>query len=460
MEIVDQKINIEQKAQELISLIKTRFITEDGLLARNYPVKNRTLFDNFDDIVPFFIFFKETDFLLSQIRILKEKNESMLSLCCEDGVLITRNIDEWFGGLYALWKETGDTATYDLLTESVEFVLKQLVKDGFLSAAFYRDRGSCAAFYESWSSGLLEAFCEMREDFPSAFEEAQKVLRSWIQNDYFQRHNLFPYRIYSQPFTDFIQRKFLSGLFPLRKSSKPLLVAGRGTKHIPKGLVKQMIFYGTNGLYSQLMKSNSTCAFALLEFYRVTKENFWLENLIKWIDSATKNFCQNGKVYMEFVPRSRNKREAGVVPAFILVDVLCDAVFFAEHAISNRKNELFSVAKEIIDYQLQNRLKNGLIPCYDDGDFAHIDDQIDFGVSMRRYGELSGQDRYKAASIELTSKAIEQHYSCDGYFTYSGRKPSNVIDPKYNALLLKGFINLMTVNESIYPEHYGLFKDR
>ena len=41
--------DIHDKTTELIDIIKTRFITSNGLLARNYPIKERTLFDNFDD---------------------------------------------------------------------------------------------------------------------------------------------------------------------------------------------------------------------------------------------------------------------------------------------------------------------------------------------------------------------------------------------------------------------------
>ena len=460
MEIAEHNLDVKQKAQELVSLIKTRFVTEDGLLARSYPASKRTLFDNFDDIVPFFIFFDEADFLLSQIEIIRKKDKSMLDLCCEDKVLITRNIDEWFGGLYSLWKATGDKNTYELLKQSIDFVLEYMMKDGFLSAAYYRNHAKTAPFYESWSSGLLETFCEMRDDFPEAFSRAKRVIENWIQSDYFRRYHLFPYRVYLSPVTNVIQEKVLAKSFPLRRSGKSLSITGRGMKQIHKGILKKIIFYATNGLYSQLMKSNSTCAFAILEFYKTTGEKIWLESLIKWIESAIKSFCENGKVYMEFVPKTGTKRDAGVVPAFILADVLCDTVYFAGQAIPDKREKFLSIAKEIIDYHWRNRLENGLIPCNDGGDFAHIDHQVDFGLTLRRYAQLGPDDEYKKKSIELTQTVIARHYSSNGYFTYSGNKPGETIDPKYNALLLKGFINLVTIDKPLYPKYYGLFKDR
>ena len=461
MEVSSCDLDVNQKARDLINLIKTRFITANGLLARNFPVTNRTLFTDFDDIAPFFIFFGEIDFLLSQVRIIQEKKESFFSLCSENGVLVTRYIDEWFGGLYALWKETGDQITYNLLKESVEFILEHLMKDGFLSAAFYRKNGKAATFYESWSAGLLETFCEMRDQFPVAFEQAQKVLRSWVQDRYFNTYSLFPYRVYSSPIKKAIQEKILSRYFPACRNSKPPAIISGGKICLAKNILKQFRFLATNnGLYSQLMKSNSTCAFTLLEFYKATEDKFWLESLLRWIASATENFCDNGKVYMEFVPKSRARRNAGIAPAFILADVLCDTIYFTENYTTEYKDKFMSAIKEIVDYAWQSRLENGLVPRYDGGDFAHIDSQVDFAVSLRRYAELSGEESYKAKSMELTKRVIELHYSPNGYFTYSGNVAKNVIDPKYNALLLKGFVNLITINEPLYPNYYSLFKDR
>jgi hypothetical protein len=460
MEIAQSSLDIRRKAEELINIIKTRFITAEGLLARNYPVRNRTLFDNFDDIVPFFIFFNETDFLLEQVRTIRRKKEPLISLCSENGVLITRNIDEWFGGLYTLWEETKDQNTYDLLKESVEFVLEYLMNDSFLSAAFYPRSKTTAGYYECWSSGLLETFCEMRSQFPVAFERAQTVLRSWVESDYFKRYSLFPYRVYSSPTLGTIQKKFVSCFLPLRRCSKPVSIIGNGRSNIAKNIVKWFIFYITNGLYSQMMKSNSTCAFTLLEFYEATGDEFWRDSLLKWISAAMKSFCESGRVYMEFVPRTDVRRDAGITPAFIFADILCDTVYFVDDYRPLCKEELLSFVKKILDYSWERRLSNGMVPYTDGGRFAHIDSQIDFAVSLRRYSQLSGERLYKNKSVDLTKRAIQQHYSPGGYFTYSGKVVNNVIDPKYNALLLKGFANLITIEKPLYPEYYSIFKDR
>lgn len=450
----------ESKALELIEIIKTRFMTREGLLARNYPVQKRTLFDNFDDIAPFFIYFNETDFLLNQINTIRANKESLWSLCNENGVLITRNIDEWFGGLYALWKETGDKPVFELLEDSLQFVLKNLIHNDFLSAAYYLKTRAYVPYYESWSAGLLETFCEMGSDFSSAFENAERILKGWIQSDYFKKYSLFPYRTYINNFTNHFHEYFLSYLPPLLSYSKPPPLLSNNPKKVVKTIAKQAIFRWTSGYYSQLMKSNSTCAFALLEFYNKTGDEVWLESLTAWIEAALDCFTDNGTTYMEYIPKTGLKRKPSVTPAFILVDLICDVLFFAKDELREKRNEWLAGAKSIVDFQWKNRIENGLIPYEDKGRYAHLDTQVDFAVTLRRYAEISGTPAYREKALELMNKTIKYHYSPEGYFTYSGDVPFKVIDPKYNALFLKGLVNMMTINESMYPRLHALFKDR
>jgi hypothetical protein len=447
-------INVKNKAYELIDNIKSKFITQSGLLARNYPVSNRTIFDNFDDIVPFFLYFGEEEFLLSQVRIIKKNNENILTLCAQQGTLVTRSIDEWFGGFYALWKKTGDQDTFRIISDSVRFVQDKLIDGDFLSAGYYISKKVRVPYYESWSSGILETFCEMREDFPDMFETSQKIMKKWLNDQYFQRYGLFPYRTHLSSFKQIIHKNVLSRLLPQR-NSKPPSIDGRNFSDILKNPVKKFRFELTNGWYSQLMKSNSTCAFCLLEFYLATGNKFWLQNLARWIESVICNFCDEGKVYSEFFPEIGVKRDPAVTPAFIFADVICDVVAY----LPEFKTFLPKV-KEILDYHWKLRLENGLIPYHDGDNYAHIDSQVDFGVSLRRYAELTGENGYLNKSSDLTMLMLQQHYSSEGFFTFSGKIENNIIDPKYNALVLKGMINLLTIDQSIYPDNYSLFKDR
>ena len=133
--MIEKKI-IKEKAKFIINTIKNKFITEEGLLSRNFPPTNRTLFDNFDDIVPFFIYFNEEQFLINQIKIINKNNYNLLTLCTENELIITRNIDEWFGGLYTLFEKNKNNDVNILLNDSINFVKKNIIKNNNLYAAF------------------------------------------------------------------------------------------------------------------------------------------------------------------------------------------------------------------------------------------------------------------------------------------------------------------------------------
>ena len=471
---------IRQRVSELIALIRNNFLNPEGLVARDYPPGQRTLFDHFDDWAPFFLYFGEEDFLRSQLALVSERGENLVSCCSEDGVLVTRNVDEWFGGLYAVWKATGDRNAWALLRASVNFALEKLIHGKFLTAAYYVESGRRVPYYECWSAGLLEALCEMRQEFPAAFEAAQRILRAWIQDEYFERYHLFPYRMYLSMSSRLMQRWLVSRI-PIPASQRPskrlplqpLSLRGilkqlrrqvcgdkppRGhrTSALAEEICREVYLRCLNGYYSQLTKSNSACAFALLEFYLATGEELYLHALDSWLEAALGGFCEGGKVYLQLYPASNfRKREPGAAQALILVDLICDASFYLP---AFRK--WLPRAKEILDYYLEDRMDNGLIPYHVGGEYAHLDSQVDFAISLRRYGELNQNAHYLELSANLVQKALQQHYTPDGYLTYSGKVGKNVIDPKYNALLLKGMIHLLTLHQPLYPDLVDLFKDR
>jgi len=443
------------RARELINIIKTRFVRPDGLLSRSYPPSQRTIFDNFDDIAPFLIYFGETGFLVEQMGILAKNNESTLSLVARDGVLRARDLDEWLGGLYAVYKATGDNTCHRLLSDAVTFVLDNMIEDDFLSAVYLVDHGKAVSYYEPWSAGLLEVFCEMREDFPMAFDVSLAIMKRWINDDYFASYGLFPYLMPRSSIRKLLKKSLFRNSVPAGiYATEPAIPSKLGLKSMAVYMVERFRFETYSCWYSFLMKSNSTPAFCLLELYLATSDNFWRDALYRWINSATRAFYDSGKVYMEYHPANGAKKDPSVVPAFILADIICDA-----SALAGVTGHLDTV-EDILDYQLGRRAEPGLIPMNESSQTAHMDHQIDFAISLRRYGQLSGDESYSEKSIRLTKTVLEKHYSPEGYFTYSGKQASAVIDPKYNALALKGMINLLTHDSPIYPGLRDIFKDR
>jgi len=456
MKIISYEPNYEcrnlysEKAYELINIIKQRFVNNDGYIARSFPPTSRTLLDNLDDIVPFFLYFGEADFLLEQVHKVQKKGDGLISLCSSHGMLRTRQIDEWFGGLYAIWKATRDASAFDLLSESVKFVHENLIYKNNLSGAYNLCTGKSSPYYESWSSGLLEVFAEMRDDFPDLFDTSMMIMRNWIRDEYFAAYGLFPYRVFSHSLLNAYQ-KLIASKWIESSNSQETSTGGRITR-----LSRHFRFQLHNGWYSQLMKSNSTSAFALLEFYRSTKDEFWKQSLIRWCENALQSFVVDGLVYSEYYPMLKKATSPSISPAFILVDVICDGSWWIPEMC-----KYLPVAKSILDTYWQKRLPDGVLS-YNFKRYAHIDSQVDFSVSLRKFAEVSGDVEYLHRAKELMDLALNLFYSPNGYWTYFGDlSESNLIDPKYNALFLKGLINVMTIEQNSYNNTlHGLFKDR
>ena len=444
--------DILAKARTLIGIIKGRFICPSGFISGNWPPGDRTLFDHFDDIVPFFLYFGEVEFLLSQVSLVAERHETLPSLLAYDGVLEARYLDEWLGGLYALWQQTRDQTVKKMLDDSVAFILLHFMcDDGKLFAAIRTTDGRPMHYWEPWSAGLLEVFGEMRTDYPEAYEKARRILQNWIRHGYVKDHGIFPYRVFDSPVRSSFQRTVLSRIHRHSFEGEP-----RGFGNLsPGGWLRWVDWYARNGWYSFLMKSNSTPAFTLLHYYLIDREKEWLSALESWMEAALDHFREGGTVFQEWFPSGDVRRNPSEVAAFILCDVICDSAYWIPMFRSR-----LPIVKEILDTQLSILCPNGLVPHCAQPCRAHIDAQVDLSVTMRRYAELAGESVYLERAGSLMRTALAEHESPAGYRTFSGSAASSVVAPKYNALVLKGMINLLTMDRSLYPELHSLFKDR
>jgi hypothetical protein len=444
--------DIQGRAGALAEIVKSRFLTPAGLLARHFPPGDRTLFDNFDDLAPFFLYLGEEAFLVDQIARVARRGETTASLLAHEGRIESRHLDEWVGGLYAVWRTTRAPVVKGVLDEALAFVRRHLLTgDGRLPAAVRLADGRRAPYWEPWSAGLLEVCAEMREDVPDLFDRARDALRGWVRHAYFAAHGLFPYRIFESPVRDALQRR----VFARRRSHSYEGEPPRCPPWSPGGWRRRAEWAVRNGWYSFLMKSNSTPAFTLLTFFEADGDRTWAGALDAWIAAAMSRFVEEGTVFQEWYPAGGVRRQPSEVSAFILCDVLCDAAAVRPAAAARRP-----AVKRILDAQWAARNADGLIPYHARPPLAHLDSQVDWSVTMRRYAERSGEVVYRDRARELMTAALAAHDSPDGYRTYSGPGAPGTIDPKYNALALKGLINLMTLEQPLYPGLHGLFKDR
>jgi uncharacterized protein YyaL (SSP411 family) len=210
------------------------------------------------------------------------------------------------------------------------------------------------------------------------------------------------------------------------------------------------------------MKSNTTPIFLSIGLYTRTQDPKWRHRIERWFKAVQSLLtCPDG-VRAAY----RNGDDGGpatLVASFISIDAACDTYWFV-----NRDPNLLEFAERVARSCLAWRWDNGLVPMSPAADRDHLDGQIDFAIALRRIGELKQDEEFLDASTALLEAALTLHETPAGYCTHVRRDgsvvelPRNTIDPKYNALVLKGLVSLATLDQDIYgsPDLQDLFKDR
>ncbi|MFX0142095.1 MAG: hypothetical protein ACFFDN_51130, partial [Candidatus Hodarchaeota archaeon] len=152
--------NLENKAREIISNFKKYYLNQFGLISIKFPPNDRTIFNHFDDIAPFFTYFNEIDFLVDQILKLKDIL-SFEEILRKKNLIFSYEIDEFFGGLYYIWKETKNREIKEFLDNCIIQLNNIFIKRNNLCGTYDVLRKRCSNHYYFWSSGLLETFLEM-----------------------------------------------------------------------------------------------------------------------------------------------------------------------------------------------------------------------------------------------------------------------------------------------------------
>ena len=454
----------------LVPLIKANFVNEDGLLSRTYPPSTRTIFDNFDDVVPFLLHFGEADFLLDQTRRLDEHSfEKLLPI---GNILYAYKIDEYLGGLNAIYRATGDKHTKRLLIDASHKCLHYFFGSNDHFAEFYDFRTETASpHFSPWSAGLLETFLEITDIVPELDGVTERVMRRWLSHTYTQNTGLFPFRASFKVGAEMLST--LSARLGLWCGEVPVIPDyGQTPKDLglKAALKRNPIIYGLrralyaigSGHWSQLMKSNTTPAFTLIALFAKTNDECWKDPLKRWVSAVRAHMVKPDGVHGHYRPNGQSSRSS-LVDGFIFMDVLCDMFFHVEQDFS-----LLDTAAEIGETCLKWRWDNGLIPMTPDAPHDHLDGQLDFSIALRRVGELAQRADLMDASRTLMKIAFDLHYTQEGLCTHVNARgepiqlPLNTIDPKYNGLALKGMIHLETFEQSMYGNStlMDLFKDR
>ncbi len=458
------------EAAWIVSNFTDRFLNDQGLVSRNCPPTRRTIFDNFNDIVPFMLHFGAEDFLLTQIgKLSAESFEMELPL---GNVLYSYKIEEYLGGLYRLHQATGSPEAKSLLDDAIAKCLQYFLReDDHFAEAYDFQNKRVSPFFSPWSAGILETFVEMAPMYPELVELSERILRKWCSHPFFLKHGLFPARgtfSTAQNLTEqfFGTLSIWSDEYPCRTNVEhgaPLTARGL-VKAVPGVYSARRLTYmfARSGQWARLMKSNTTPVFCMIELHEITGGRYWRDMVLRWVDAALGAFVNDAGVGGRYVP-GRGASHATLVDGSVMIDVLCDTWWSIE-----KNDRYLDAASRIAEACLAWQWENGLIPMTADSKFDHLDGQVDFSISLRRIAELADRPDLHQAGYKLTKKAYIAHKTPEGLCTHVdrhgaiGRLPTNTIDPKYNGLALKGLANLETRDRRMYGDRelMDLFQDR
>lgn len=463
--------DIGELADWIVSLFRGAFLNSSGLVSRDFPTTARTILDNLDDLAPFLVYFGQAEFLLEQARCLSPGSfEAELPI---GNVLHSYKIDEYLGGLNAIFRATGDGHVHHLLLDAIDRTLRCfLVGDDYFVESFDLSSGRRSPYFSPWSAGLLETFLELADLRPDLPTIVASVMDGWCRHPFFLATGLFPFRGSRSMPREAAARATARlrlwcgeaphfGLMPGEGGGGRMRTALKTSPAVYRAR-RTVNEWARSGLWVQLMKSNTTPAFTMVALHKLTGDAVWRERLLRWIDAALGRLGCGRGVRGAWRPGDPSAVPT-LVAGFIMIDVLCDAFWHIEQA-----PRLIEAAERIALACLSWRWHNGLIPMTPDGRWDHLDGQVDFAVALRRLADLAGKGEYREAARNLMMATFVRHRSPEGLVTHVDEKgdvlrlPRNTVDPKYNGLALKGLINLRTMDEPLYGNTMlmDLFKDR
>ena len=464
------KIDINKIQKKITKNFEKRFINKKGFISRTYPISNRSIIDNFDDIIPFLEYFNEKEIIFSQLNLLENSSyEKELSI---GGIIYSYKIDEYLGGLNNIYKNLNSEKAKCLLDNAIYKTKNYFIKNNNIYDIYDLQKQKRSNFYSSWSSGLLETFLEIDTDKFKRNENislVEPILKNWLNDNFYKKYNIFPFR--SSTIKSYYLIEEINNKFKRYCLEYPSRITER------KNLFKKFLFdteiifklktlsnrFLNSGHWAQLMKSNTTPVFTMIELYRLTNNEYWEREISSWIDSAVDKFTDAKFTPYSYWYTSNKKRTPSLVAGFILIDVLCDSFMFVK-----KEQKWIDIASKISQQCLRWSWANHLIPMSPNMKFNHIDNQVDFSISIRKLSEIIGNNKLRNQSFKIMEAVLNLQNSEDGFYTHiyeNGQNKyigENNIDPKYNGLLLKGLIHLLEKDKNIYDNEklIDLFKDR
>lgn len=410
--------NLENKAQEIISLSKKFLTDREGIFIRGKDMRNNIIFpelliDELGDFLPFFAYFGDEETCLKHIRYTKDHEPIYERAFSYTDLLFGLS---WYGTLGKHKDEAISFGTY---------YTKKIISRFFgRFPGSYYVRGFVLPVFNTQDSTFMEIFTEFYRSTRDVFflNQARRLFEMLSENKFFKREGMLPELIITIPLL------------------KPLSLL------VPKKFNQ-----------ARVMKHNTNFGFGLLDLWRLDPSEKIKTVFHRLYRGLEKHISRDGGIgnfpYQKGLP-------ADLVSSFAVADLMADGFMVF------KKQEYLELAKRVAHFWMARQSKTtGLFPKEDGSRLSYLDNETDMAIVLFKLWEITGEQTYHDSAMRALEGIFTYHKATHGYVLEvdinSGKHEDELYKTKFNTLLLKPIIYLLS-GKKIYNDNqlFMLMKDR
>ena len=434
-------------AKKILDHIKYNYINKDDLVADSYPPNSGHLLNDFDDYIPFLMYYGEHELVEKQITIASSK--TICGMIPIDNRIVTWRQDEWLGAIWDYRKVNKTPHTNKILDESLKFMQERLIIDGFVNAFYNLKFKTGPRMFDPRTGALLESLLYMGDEISIASDIAFQCLDKLINWSTTHRQYLMPNIVF---YENDIKNK-ISRLNPIK-------IPGRFIyPYVPgwRSLLGDLLVYIPFQSQVKLAKQNSNLIHAYISAYEMTNDMTYMYFIDNWFRDFENYMYDNGSCF-SILTQNKNVSDVKLSHNHPIIEICLDLFLLTD------RRRFLEMGTQIIHHWMSRRFSNGLFPAYENSDWAFLDDQTDLIINLVKLWKISDESKYLDIAQQLFKDVIDHFMTEQGLISYvslnkkESAKP--IIEPKYNSLFLKACIALDDPNHILDEDMRLLLKDR
>lgn len=404
------------------------------------------LFKDFDDIVPFLLYYGKKDDIKKQIDL--SRRYLFKGFVPLRSHLYSWRMDEYMGGILEYYNKTKDKSVLDIIHKQISF-LHEIFENNYIPGYVGVKNNNFSPLSFSRGYNITEVCLENEFLNKKLKKKALSILDSFLENNtFFDNNSLFLNKY------KFKEDGFHGKTYPLLANKINFIKDSNvyfSNNQVKTFIKKKLQNSGISRVH--FMKDNSNLIYSVIEAYKFTKDEKYKKKIQKWFKGGVlkKMYNEEGFVYSWWENRPYG---VSLSQNFTFIDIICEYCYFVE-----KDDNLITCAEKVANFWLKKRMKNGLIPEKIGEEVDFLDCQTDFSISLYRLSKITKNKSYLKAGRELF-ESIKKHHFKNGFFVNKVNKEGDAIGDnisiKYNVLFLKA--NLL-YEDNISPFN-KIIKDR